>query len=176
MDAVISYSRAIPTYKQIIGIGLIVLGVYGLVFVSILNGIVMFIMSFLLLRSDGTEIDLNAKTYRKTMSYLGLKVGKWQALPVSEYISVFSTEEAITVRAISAQTTNTNSIIHLNLFFQGNKKITDYETKTFADAFDVALHIADALLIDLLDATVKGDFKWVDKEELRKTREIIHTA
>ncbi len=39
----------------------------------------------------------------------------------------------------------------------------------------MACHIADALSIDLLDATVKNDYKWVDKDVLREKDEIIYT-
>jgi hypothetical protein len=132
-------------------------------------------MAFVLLRAEGSQIDLESKTYRSTISFLGIKVGKWKPLPKVEYISVFATNENITVRALSAETTNTFPVIHLNLFYDNNKKINIYGTKNIKDAFNVASHIADALLIDLLDATEKGDFKWVDKDKLRDEGIIVHT-
>ena len=57
-----------------------------------------------------------------------------------------------------------------------HKSITVYETKDLKDAFKVALHIADALVIDLLDATKKGNFQWVEKAKLREKGVIHHTA
>lgn len=172
MDAVIKYTRQVPTYKIIIGIGLLVASIYGILFVSVLNGVILWIMSFLLLKTDGSEIDLESKKYRKTQSYLGLKVGSWKALPNLEYISVFPTTENITVRALSAETTNSKDIILLNIFYNQNEKFTAYATTNMIDAFDVASHIADALMIDLLDARIKGDYKWVDKDVFRDKGEI----
>lgn len=174
MDAIISYTRKVPSYKIIIGIGLILASIYGLLFVSILNGLILFVMSFILMKTDGSEIDLESKTYRKTHSYLGLKIGKWKPLPKTEYVSIFSTTENITVRALSAETTNSRDVILLNIFYDQNKNFTAYSTTHLKDAFDVASHIADALSIDLLDATSKGDFKWVDKIILREKGDIVY--
>ncbi|APY08631.1 hypothetical protein BWZ20_10095 [Winogradskyella sp. J14-2] len=175
MKAIISYTQKIPVYRVILGILLVVLSIYGFVSTRTFNGVFTFILAFVLLRTDGSEIDLESKTYRKTISVLGIKIGKWNPLPKVDYISVFATNENITVRALSAETTNTFPVIHLNLFYDNNKKITVYETKNQEDAFDVASHIADALLIDLLDATEKGDFKWVDKNKLRDEGIVVHT-
>ncbi|MHA7841804.1 MAG: hypothetical protein ACX93I_00700 [Winogradskyella sp.] len=175
MKAIISYTRKVPVYRLILGISLVIFSIYNLTNLSIFNSLVMLVMAFVLLRSDGSEIDLESKTYRKTISVLGIKIGKWQPLPKTDYISVFATNENITVRALSAETSNTFPMVHLNLFYDHNRKITVYETKDQKDAFDVASHIADALLIDLLDATEKGNFKWVDKDKLRDEGVIIHT-
>ncbi len=108
-------------------------------------------------------------------SLLGFSIGKWQTLQNPEYISVFNTTENITVRVVTAETTNSFPVIVLNLFYERNKKITVYKTEKLKDAFDVASHIADALGIDLLDATVKNDYKWVDKDALREKGEIVYT-
>lgn len=90
------------------------------------------------------------------------------------YISVFNTTENITVRVVTAETTNSRPIIKLNLFFDNNRQVTIYNTEDVRHAFDVASHIADALMIDLLDATEKGNFKWVDKVQYRTNGEILH--
>ncbi|MFT5848502.1 MAG: hypothetical protein ACJARX_002023 [Psychroserpens sp.] len=63
----------------------------------------------------------------------------------------------------------------MNIFHDRNQKVTAYSTTNLKDAFNVACHIADALSIDLLDATVKNDYKWVDKDVLREKDEIIYT-
>ncbi|MEH6534839.1 MAG: hypothetical protein V7719_00495 [Psychroserpens sp.] len=174
MDAIIRYTRKVPSWKMIIGIGFLLASVYGIIFVSILNGLVLFVMSFILMKTDGSEIDLESKTYRKTHSFLGLKIGKWQPLSQTEYVSVFATTEDITVRAISAETTNSRDVILLNIFYDRNKNFTAYAATNLKDAFDVASHISDALLIDLLDATEKGNFKWVDKDIYREKGEILY--
>ncbi|GAB4154586.1 MAG: hypothetical protein Tsb0033_02760 [Winogradskyella sp.] len=175
MNTIISYIEKVPLYRIVLGVLLLFLSIYGLITISILNSIVMFILAFILLRSEGSEIDLESKTYRNITTFLGIKVGKWNPLPKVEYISVFATNENITVRALSAETTNTFPVTHLNLFYDNNKKITVYGTKDQKEAFEVASHIADALVIDLLDATEKGDFKWVDKTKLREEGIIVYT-
>ena len=175
MDAIIRYSRKIPVWRTILGIGLLLMSIYGFISVSIFNGIILLVMSFLLLRTEGSEIDLQSKTYRKTNSLLNFSIGKWKPLPNTEYVSVFATSEDITVRALSAETTNSRDVILLNIFHDRNQKFTAYSTTSLKDAFDVASHIADALAIDLLDATVKNDYKWVDKDTLREKGEISYT-
>lgn len=174
MDATIRYSRIVPFWKITIGIALILIGIYGILFISVLNGLILFVMSFLLIRTDGSEIDLESKKYRKTHSFLGLKVGNWKPLPNVEYVSVFATTEDVSVRALSAETTNSRDVIILNVFYDRNKKFAVYSTTNLKDAFDVASHIADALLIDLVDATEKGNYKWVDKVTLREKGEIVY--
>ncbi|MBR9913214.1 MAG: hypothetical protein GYB32_00070 [Algicola sp.] len=174
MDSIIRYTRKVPTWKVILGFALVFMSIYGFIFVSVFNGIIFIILAFLLMKTEGSEIDLESKTYRKIQSFLGIRIGKWQPLPQAEYISVFATTEDITVRAISAQTTNTRDIILLNLFYDRNKKFPVYATNNLKDAFDVASHIADALLIDVLDATKKGDYQWVDKNILRDEGKIVY--
>ena len=174
MDAIIKYTRKVPIWKTIIGFGAIAVGLLGLISL-VYFALVPLLFGFMLLKTDGSEIDLESKTYRKTDSLLGFTIGKWQTLQNLEYISVFNTTEDITVRVLTAETTNSFPIIVLNIFYERNKKITIYKTENIKDAFDVASHIADALAIDLLDATVKNDYKWVDKDALREKGEIIYT-
>ena len=40
-----------------------------------------------------------------------------------------------------------------------------YERNSFEDAITVGYYLSEELNIDLLDATVPNDFKWIDKEE-----------
>ena len=92
----------------------------------------------------------------------------------AKYISVFNTTESVTVRVENIETTKSSDIILLNLFFEDKTKITIYRTNDAKDAFNVASHIADALIIDLLDATEKGNFRWVDKQLIRNEGQILH--
>jgi len=128
----------------------------------------------MVLKSEGAEINLESKTYRKIIAVLGLKFGKWQPLNNPKYISVFNTTENVTLRIVTAETTNSQPIIHLNLFLEHNSKITIYKTADAKEAFDIASHIADALNIDFLDATKKGNFRWVDKDNYRTHGQILH--
>jgi hypothetical protein len=175
MDAIMRYTRKLPKWRTIMGIILISAAIYGFIFVGIASGLISLIVPLLLLKTEGSEIDLQSKTYRKTYSILGFKIGKWQPLPKTEYISVFLTSEDVTIRVVTAETTNSRDVILLNIFHNRNQKFTAYSTTNLKDAFNVACHIADALSIDLLDATVKNDYKWVDKDALREKGEIIYT-
>ena len=173
MDATIVYVRKIPVWKIAIGFAAIAVGVLGLINLSP-YGLVPLLFGVMMLKTEGSEINLESQTYRKINSVLGIKIGKWQKLKNPEYISVFNTTEDITWRVVTAETTNSFPIIDLNIFYEKNKKLTVYKTKNIKDAFDVASHIADALLIDLLDATEKGNFKWVDKDMYREKGDIVY--
>lgn len=173
MESKIKYIRKIPSWKVVIGIAGLGVGLFGLISLNI-YGLVPLLFGFMMLKSDGSEIDLEANQYRKLNVLMGFCFGKWQALESPEYVSVFNTTEDITVRALTAETSNSFPIIVLNLFHHNNQKLTVYKTKDIKDAFNVASHIADALLIDLLDATEKNDFKWVDKDILRKKGELVY--
>jgi len=174
MNKIITYSRHVPVWRKIIGIILILIGIIELAFLNFL-GLVPLTFAFLLLRTEGSEINLESKTYRITNSILGLKIGKWMALPEIEYVSVFATTENITVRALSAETTNSFPIVIINLFYDTNKKIEVYKSNDKQDAFNTALHFADALEIDMLDATITGDFKWMDKDAYREKGEFVYS-
>ncbi|WP_460220603.1 hypothetical protein [Psychroserpens sp. MEBiC05023] len=173
MDATIIYIRKVPFWKIVLGFAAILVGILGIVNL-VYFALVPLLFGFMMLKTEGSEINLESKTYRKIISFFGVNFGAWQPLQNPEYISVFNTTEDITVRALSAETTNSFPIIVLNIFYERNKKITVYKTKRVKDAFEVASHIADALLIDLLDATKKGDYKWVDKDILRDKGEIVY--
>ncbi|TXD82502.1 hypothetical protein ESY86_13670 [Subsaximicrobium wynnwilliamsii] len=173
MTKIIAYTQKLPIWHIALGI-LFIAG--ALIAFADLNifGIVSLIFAYMLLKTEGSEIDLESKTYRKIISVLGVKIGKWQPLDQPEYISVFNTTEHITVRIVTAETTNSQPVILLNLFLQNNQKITVHRTEDAKEAFDVASHIADALNINLLDATEKGNFQWVDKDNYRTHGQILH--
>lgn len=175
MDTLIQYDRKLPVWKVIIGFAFIFMSIYFFIEGTIFTGLWLLMLSFVLMRTDGSEIDLQSKKYRKTHSFLGLKVGQWKTLIDPMYVSIFLTKEDVSVRALSAETTNSKDIIMLNLFYNKNKHFTIYHTNNLNDAFDVASHIADALIIDILDATEKGNFQWVDKDILRDKGEIVYT-
>lgn len=113
-----------------------------------------------LIITEGSEINLKIKTYRTIKSIFGIHLGKWKPCPKFEYISVFKTKEIIKRAIPPNSTTYTNDIILLNLFYEGNKKITVYKTYNKEDAFKVAEHLHGALDIDVLDATER-ESKWL---------------
>ena len=174
MNTIIRYTRKIPIWKYALGLAAIAVSILGIFSLNI-YGLVPLVFGFMMLKTEGSEIDLTSKQYRMVTSIMGVTLGSWESLQKAEYISVFSTSETITWRYITAETTNAFPIIDLNIFFENNKKVTVYKTKTLKDAYDVALHIADTLDIDILDATEANNYKWVDKEILRKKGEIKYT-
>ncbi len=174
MNYTINYIRKVPIWRTILGLLTACIAIYILLN-GVLFGFVAIALSVVVLQSEGCQIDLESKTYRKTYSILGLNFGKWKPLPEVEYVSVFATTQTTAVWVSSASTNVTESIYAINLFHNRNQKIEANVTFDKKDAFDVALHLADALETDMLDATVTGDFKWMDKNAYRDNGKIVYT-
>jgi hypothetical protein len=152
MKSIITYTKEIPFFKKFFGIALVILA-----FLVIFNNL-MFFFIFLfiglnLVAADGSEIDLNSKTFRNIKSAFGIKFGKWQPCPDFEYISVFKTKEKQTINVVTASTTFTDHKIVVNLFYERNKHITFYKTDNKEDAFEVAKKIKNIFEIEIYDAT-----------------------
>ncbi len=154
------YLKEIPFFKKLFGIVLAVLAIGIFVTSNILFGLIFLAIGVNLILTEGSEIDLENKTYRTVKSIFGINFGKWQPCPKFEYVSVFRTKETQRVNVVTATTAFTNEIILLNLFYNGNKKITFYKTDNKSDAFKVAEHFKLALDIDILDAT-ESEKKWL---------------
>lgn len=151
----ITYLKDIPIIKKIFGILLGIAGIYIFLTTNILFGLIFLAIGINLNLADGSQINLENKTFRKVKSIFGIHLGKWKPCPDFEYISVFRTKENQTVNVVSATTTFTTEVILINLFYNRNKHITFYKTHDKADAFKVAKHFKLALDIDILDATEK---------------------
>lgn len=156
---IISYQKPIPFAKKFFGFTLLLGGLAALLTGS-LFGLIFIAIGLGLNLAEGSEIDLASKTFRSTKSLFGFKMGNWKPIPEFEYVSVFKTKESQTVRVVTAETTQTYAIIHVNLFYNRNKHITFYKTDNKKDAFDVAEHFKLALGIDVLDAT-ESEKKWL---------------
>ena len=159
--SVIVYLKEVPFFKKLFGVVLGLVGIY--VFVSDSNvvfGLIALAVGVNFVLTEGSEINLDNKTYRTVKSIFGINFGKWQPCPKFEYVSVFKTKETQRVNVVTATTAFTNDIILLNLFYNGNKKITFYKTDNKVDAFKVAEHFKLALDINILDAT-ESEKKWL---------------
>ncbi|AOW20927.1 hypothetical protein [Urechidicola croceus] len=88
-----------------------------------------------------------------------LKFGKWEALPKLEYISVYKKED---------------DFYELNLWYYKNKHVKIFQYSDFDDAMKEAFEFSEELNIDLLDASEKNNFSWVDKEVFKKSGKIVH--
>jgi len=157
---IITYLKDVNPVKRCLAILLAVLGLYNLIFWQSLSSIGPLVVSAYLFSRQGSEIDLDSKTYRTITSLFGIKFGQWKPIPKFEYVSVFKTNEIQQVNVASASARVKSQVILLNLFYEGNKHVTFYKTTNTEDAFKVAKHFQLALDIDILDATER-EKKWL---------------
>ncbi|RNC88368.1 MAG: hypothetical protein ED556_04055 [Winogradskyella sp.] len=153
-----TFKRKLPIWKTILGTISLALGIYTLF--SSYSAFILIGFGIYLLLVEGSEFDFKNRKYRKIRSILGIDIGKWEALPDIEYISVFKTNEVTTLRARSAEAKVKNEIFKLNLFYNRNKRIEAYRTYNIDDAFKKAKEIASLLNVDILDATER-ESKWI---------------
>mgnify|MGYP000353802373 CR=1 FL=1 len=66
-------------------------------------------------------------------------------------------------------------IFEVNLWYDRNKHWELYEKYNFEDAFKIAFELSELLNIDLLDATVPNNFKWIDKKASKETGKIVYS-
>ena len=150
--------------KVVIVITLIICGVvllynnfyYGIFLVSL--GVIIFFFK------KGIELDLQNRSFRNIISFFGYRIGKWNDLPNIDYVSIFSTKEFTLDPNLRVDhepgIPEKFDIIHINLFYDRNKKITSFRTQDRKEAFNVAKEIAEKLNVDILDATER-ESKWL---------------
>ncbi|MEP2689368.1 hypothetical protein [Maribacter dokdonensis] len=97
--------------------------------------------------------DLNNKKYKIQYCVGPIKFGKWKKLPEIEYVSVFKQRLA-----------NGNFVFEANLWYSTNKHFNIFESELKNPVFLLGKNVAKALNIDLLDATVPNDYKWIEIE------------
>lgn len=96
--------------------------------------------------------DFEGNQYKEEFAVGPFKTGKWKPMPKLEYVSVFK---------------NPTADYELNLWYYRNRhfKLSKYYDKE--PAMEKALLIAEKLNIKILDATIKNNFVWVDRDALR---------
>jgi len=94
------------------------------------------------------EFDLGFYTYKES----------WQNLNELEYLSVYKV----------------NREFRANLWYETNNIVNLFVLADKDKAIENAFIIADNLGIDLLDATVKGRHKWINKSVYKETGEITY--
>ncbi|MFK7832926.1 MAG: hypothetical protein AB8B52_06600 [Winogradskyella sp.] len=145
-------------WQYVLGIFAVVAGFISL-FSDIKGLVPLFIGGYLLIQ-NGVEVNFSNNTYRSIKSIFGLKLGKWEALPDIDYISVFKTTEVTTVWARTASANISKGVFKVNLFYNTNQKIEAYITEDMTDAFEKATLMSSKLHIDILDATTR-DPNWL---------------
>ncbi|QYJ67737.1 hypothetical protein [Flavobacterium litorale] len=152
MNNVITYVKPVPFMKMLFGSALIPFGLFAILFLNIIMGAIFLVLGINFVATEGSQVDITSKTYRRTQSIFGIHIGKWKPCPEFEYISVFRTHENQTARVITASATVRSEVILINMFY-GNKYITFYKTTNKDDALKVAEHFKVVFNIDILDAT-----------------------
>ncbi len=97
--------------------------------------------------------DLENEKYKEQYSIGPIKVGKWKNLPKIDYVSVFKQplEEG-------------KYIYEANLWYQRNKHFNIYSNVNLEPVFEMGKNVSKILKVDLLDATIPNDYKWVESE------------
>jgi hypothetical protein len=104
--------------------------------------------------SNNTKFfNLEYKKYKNQYSVEPIKVGRWKELPLLEYVSVFK---------------NGRDIFEINLWYNRNKHFNIYNYHDPEEALEMGYYIAKQLNIKLLDATEKGNFKYLDMVKLKE--------
>lgn len=93
--------------------------------------------------------DFEKKLFKREFTVGIFRYGKWRPMPKFDYISLFAINEGT---------------FQVNLWSNKNKHWDLYEEFNFKDAFLIAFELSELLKIDLLDATVRNNFRWVDKK------------
>ncbi|MFK7832920.1 MAG: hypothetical protein AB8B52_06570 [Winogradskyella sp.] len=100
------------------------------------------------------HVDLIKSKFRPTFGLGPLHIGQWQTIKNYQYVSVF--------RQLLKGGSYTYEV---NLWYDNNKHFELYEEDDYTEAFMMGFELSEELNIDLLDATLPNDFKWVDKTE-----------
>lgn len=99
--------------------------------------------------------DLEQRKYKIQYCVGPIRVGKWQALPDIEYVSVFKQPKADGGYAYEA-----------NLWYAGNRHFNVCESDLLEPAYKMGENVAKVLQVNLLDATEANNNKWVKFEDI----------
>ena len=109
-------------------------------------------------------IDTENSKFRSTFEIGPIKLGQWKTINNYEYVSLFH-----------QPLEDGNKIFEVNLWYDKNKHWELYEKYNYDDAFKIAFKLSELLNIDLLDATVPHDYKWIDRKASKETRKIVYS-
>lgn len=96
-------------------------------------------------------LDLKNMKYKMQLQVGPIKTGYWKKLPTIDYVSVFKQPRK-----------DKSEIFKTNLWYSKNKHLTIYTSFNQEAAFKMGEAIARALKVELLDATISNNYKWVD--------------
>lgn len=101
------------------------------------------------------HFDIAKKRYKKQYTVGPIKYGKWEYLPNIEYISVFG-------QGLSDSDGDRVDVVYdVNVWHDTSKHFTIYSSEELEPSYEMAKYIALKLEVDLLDASVPHDKKWL---------------
>lgn len=100
------------------------------------------------------QIDVKNSRFKPTMVIGPFKLGQWHTINNYKYVSVFLQP------LVDGSTT-----FQVNLWYDQNKHFELYYIDDYTEAFLMGYDLSEQLNIDLLDATVPNNFKWVNKDK-----------
>lgn len=106
------------------------------------------------------HFDFEKKRFKREFALGILKYGRWKPMPKFDYVSLY---------ALNPGT------FQVNLWNNKNNHWDLYEEFNFKDAFRIAFELSELLNIDLLDATVPNNFRWIDKKASKDMGEIVYS-
>lgn len=113
----------------------------------------------------GNQIDFENKLYRDFIDLMGIKYGKWIALPEIEYVTMF--HQNITQRGsvASIDSNFSRSKVKLKLIVSKTEHYNAGQFNTREEALHAAKLLAKNLACKLLDYTQREP-KWIEVEQL----------
>lgn len=124
-----------------------------------------YIMSFGVMFSfhKSVYIDIIQSKFRATYEIGPVKFGQWKTINKYEYVSIFH-----------QPLEDGENIFEVNLWYDRNKHWELYEKYDYKEAFLIGYEISELLKIDILDATIPNNYKWVDKKATKEKGEMIY--
>ncbi len=141
--------------------GLIGIAGFVLLFESIIFGLIMIAIGVFVIASRcGIEVNFSENKYRDYWGPIIIKFGKWETLPVIEYVSVFRARTSQTVGSRVSTSSFVDEEIQVNLITDHRKRITVFETDSKNKAVGRAWKFSDKLNVGILDATAR-ETEWI---------------
>lgn len=156
------YVEKISPIRTILGNLLFIPGFLALILINKGNGPIFFLVylfttywGIFLISTEGLEIDLQNKKYRKLFSMYGINIGRfWNYFPETKYIALVETRVKQTFGAMGVRSSATATIsektVKINLFDKSEKYFTLYFANNRDEALKIAEQIKLALKIEIL--------------------------
>ncbi len=108
-------------------------------------------------------IDIKKSKFRQTYEIGPIKLGQWKTISNYEYVSIFH-----------QPLDDGNKIFEVNLWYDRNKHWELYEKYDYKEAFLIGYELSEILQIDILDATIPNNYRWIDKKTSKETGEMVY--